>query len=106
MERTKKGGNIIKELGPIAEIDVKLRLPKAFLDYIHEVAIKQEKWNKDLDEFCSDEATQSVIAYLDCSESVRTKDYVIPRDIASYNKQIFNAYLYKQRRNRVGSRHG
>lgn len=98
--------NITQQLGPVVEIEVKLRLPKAFVDYIYEVAIKQEKWNIDLDEFCSDEVMQSIIAYLDGSKGVRTKDYVIPRDIASYYKQISNAYLYKQRRKRVGGKCG
>jgi hypothetical protein len=98
--------SITKQLGPVTEIDVKLRLPKAFLDFIHEVAIKQEKWNKDLDEFCSDEVMQSIIAYLDGGKVVRTRDYVTPRDIASYHKQISNAYLYKQRSKRVGGKCG
>lgn len=75
--------------------------PSAFVDYIHEVVIKQEKWNKDLDEFCSDEVRQSIIAYLDGGEGVRTKDYVIPRCIASYNRQIFNAYLHRQQNKKI-----
>jgi hypothetical protein len=62
---------------------------------IQDAAITQEKWNKDLDEFCSDEVMQSIIAYLDGGKGIRTKDYVIPKDIASYHKQISNAYLYK-----------
>jgi hypothetical protein len=70
--------SITQQLGPVVEINVKLRLPKAFVDYIHEVAVKQEKWNKDLDEFCSDEVIQTIIAYLDGGEGVRTKNYVYP----------------------------
>lgn len=61
--------NIIKQLGPIVEVDVKLKLPSAFVEYINEVAIKQNNEAKDLDEYCN-EVLLGMITHLDGSQDI------------------------------------
>lgn len=41
-----------KILGALCPLNVDIKLPKAFIDYINEVAIKQNKWYKNLGECC------------------------------------------------------
>jgi hypothetical protein len=74
--------DITQVVGPAVEVRVKLKLPAAFLKYIQEVAIKEKKWNKDLDSFCSDELIRVMIAELDGDEKMALKNYTIPKAIA------------------------
>ena len=36
--------DFFKTLGPLTSLNVDIKLPKAFIDYINEVAIEQNKW--------------------------------------------------------------
>ena len=86
---------IEKQLGPALTRNVKLTLPAAFWEYIEEVAIKQNHENKDLDEYCTEEILQAMIAQLDAEEItlLPSKRYMIPRAIAWRNHEILEHYV-------------
>ena len=50
-------------------------MPRAFVDWINEVAIKQKRWFKDVNEYCTDEVLQGIIATLDGDENILLKNY-------------------------------
>ena len=75
------------QLGSAVEINVKLRMPAAFLEYIQEVA------REDLDNFCSHEIVRAMITHLDGDKSIPMKRYTIPRAIAYRDKEIIEHYL-------------
>jgi hypothetical protein len=76
----------MKQLGPIAEINIKVKLPQAFLDYINEI----EK--EDLGKYCSEEVIVSMIAHLDGGEDIVLKKYTIPRGVAFLYNEIMHTY--------------
>jgi hypothetical protein len=86
-------GDITKKLGPVVEVQVKLKLPAAFLEYIQEVGIKQKQWNKNLDEYCSDELIRAMTAHLDGDKEIVLPKHTIPRAIAFRDKEIIDAYV-------------
>ena len=75
------------QLGPAVEINVKLRMPAAFLEYIQEVA------REDLDNFCSHEIVRAMITHLDGDKSIRMDRYTTPNAIAYRDKEIIEHYL-------------
>ena len=75
------------QLGPAVEINVKLRMPAAFLEYIQEIA------REDLDNFCSHEIVRAMITHLDGDKSIRMDRYTIPNAIAYRDKEIIERYL-------------
>jgi predicted Ser/Thr protein kinase len=75
------------QLGPAVEINVKLRMPAAFLEYI------QEKAREDLDNFCSHEIVRAMITHLDGDKSIHMDRYTIPKAIAYRDKEIIEHYL-------------
>jgi hypothetical protein len=50
MSNQKEKQDIVKQLGPLKEIDIKIKLPEALVDYINEVVIGKNKEVKDLDQ--------------------------------------------------------
>ena len=60
--------DITEQLGPITEFHMKMRLPQAFVDYVEEVAIKQNREAASLEEYCNQEFLAGLIAYLDNEE--------------------------------------
>jgi hypothetical protein len=90
--QNQKGGpeqDIMKQLGPLTEINMKIKLPKAFVDYIN------EKTMTEIGQYCSEEITLSMIAHLDGGEDIVLKNYTIPKAIAYRDNEIMNAYLGK-----------
>ena len=49
----KEEKDITEQLGPITEFHMKMRLPQAFVDYVEEVAIKQNREAASLEEYCN-----------------------------------------------------
>jgi hypothetical protein len=64
MSKQEQTRDIMKQLGPITEINIKVKLPRAFLDYINEI----EK--ADLGEYCSEEVIAAMIAHLDGPKNI------------------------------------
>jgi hypothetical protein len=81
-----------KTLGPLTTVNVDIKLPKAFIDYINEVAIKQNKWYKNLGECCSEDLLRIMIADLDKDKNIPLEKYTIPRCIGYYFSEIMDAY--------------
>jgi hypothetical protein len=54
MLKQKQNQDIVKQLGPLKEIDIKIKLPEALVDYINEVVIGENKEVEDLDQYCSE----------------------------------------------------
>ncbi len=73
---------IAEQLGPIAQVDVKLSMPLAFLEYIKEVAIRKNREADTLDQYCSEEMIRAMIAHLDNDEDIVLKNHTIPKCIA------------------------
>jgi hypothetical protein len=73
-------------------VNVDIKLPKAFIDYINEVAIKQNKWCKNLDECFSRDLLRIMIADLDKDKDIPLEKYTIPKCIAYYFSGIMDAY--------------
>lgn len=67
-DKEKEEKDITEQLGPITEFHVKMRLPQAFVDYVEEVAIKQNREAASLEEYCNQEFLAGLIAYLDNEE--------------------------------------
>jgi hypothetical protein len=89
MSNQKQTQDIMKQLGPLTETNIKIKLPQAFVDYIN------ENTNQDLSQYCSEEVTLSMIAHLDGGEDIVLKNYTIPRAIAFRDNEIMNAYMGK-----------
>ena len=49
-DKEKEEKDITEQLGPITEFHMKMRLPQAFVDYVEEVAIKQNREAASLEE--------------------------------------------------------
>jgi hypothetical protein len=81
--------DIRKQLGPITETNVKIKLPQAFVDYIN------ENTTTDLSQYCSEEVITAMIAHLDGGGDIVLKNYTIPRAIAFRYNDIMNAYMGK-----------
>jgi hypothetical protein len=64
--------DFVKTLGPLTSVNVDIKLPRAFIDYINEVAIK-------LGECCSRDLLRIMIADLDEGKDVALEKYTIPR---------------------------
>jgi predicted Ser/Thr protein kinase len=79
--------DLVNQLGPAVQVNVKLRMPAAFLEYIQEVA------REDLDNFCSHEIVRAMITHLDGDKSIRLDRYTIPKAIAYRDKEILEHYL-------------
>ena len=86
---------IVQQLGPAVKVNVDLTLPAAFLEYITEIAIKQNHESKDLNEYCSESLIQAMIAHLDGDEIILlpSKKYLIPGAIAFQHNEIMERYL-------------
>ncbi|HEY9386737.1 MAG TPA: hypothetical protein VIP70_06840 [Nitrososphaeraceae archaeon] len=78
-DKEKEEKEITEQLGPITEFHMKMRLPQAFVDYIEEVAIKQNREAASLEEYCNQEFLAGLIAYLDNEEERVLKNYTIPK---------------------------
>jgi hypothetical protein len=80
------------------EKNVKLTLPAAFWEYIEEIAVKQRGW-KDVNEYCSENLTQAMIAHLDGDQIILlpSKKYMIPRAIAFQHNEIMEHYTESYR---------
>jgi hypothetical protein len=89
MSNQKQTQDIIKQLGPITETDIKIKLPRAFVDYIN------EKTTTEIGQYCSEEVTAAMIAHLDGGEEIALRNYTIPRAIAFRYNEIMNAYMGK-----------
>ena len=74
---------------------MKMRLPQAFVDYVEEVAIKQNREATSLEEYCNQEFLAGLIAYLDNEEERVLKNYTIPKFIALQYDEIMDTYLSK-----------
>lgn len=85
--------SITKQLGPIAQVDVKLSLPLAFVEYINEIAIRKNREAETLDQYCSEEMIRAMIAHLDNDKDVVPKNHTIPKCIAFLDKEILDHYL-------------
>ena len=85
--------SITKQLGPIAQVDVKISLPLAFLEYINEVAIRKNREAETLDQYCSEEMIRAMIAHLDNDKDTVLNSHTIPRCIAFLDKEILDHYL-------------
>lgn len=86
--------SITKQLGPIAQVDVKLSLPLAFVEYINEIAIRKNREAETLDQYCSEEMIRAMIAHLDNDKDVVPKNHTIPKCIAFLDKEILDHYLF------------
>jgi hypothetical protein len=53
MTQQKKKQDIVKQLGLLKVVDIKIKLPEALVDYIQEVVIGENKQVKELDQYCS-----------------------------------------------------
>lgn len=91
----KEEKDITEQLGPITEFHMKMRLPQAFVDYVEEVAIKQNREAASLEEYCNQEFLAGLIAYLDNEEERVLKNYTIPTFIALQYEEIMDTYLSK-----------
>lgn len=90
--------SISRHLGPPVDIKVKLRMPKAFLDYINEIVIKQ-KVADSIDEYCSQKVLTGMLTDdLDWDTEILLKDHVIPPLIMQYQKEIRETYLENRER--------
>ena len=49
-DKEKEEKDIAEQLGPITEFHMKMRLPQAFVDYVEEVAVKQNREAASLEE--------------------------------------------------------
>lgn len=94
-DKEKEEKDITEQLGPITEFHVKMRLPQAFVDYVEEVAIKQNREAASLEEYCNQEFLAGLIAYLDNEEERVLKNYTIPKFIALQYDEIMDTYLSK-----------
>jgi hypothetical protein len=94
-----RGGNklelssLTKQLGPIAQVDVKISLPLAFLEYIKEIAIRKNREADTLDQYCSEEIIRAMIAHLDNDKDIVLRNHTIPKCIAFLDKEILDHYL-------------
>jgi hypothetical protein len=88
--------DITKQLGPLKEVNIKVKLPEALIDYINEVVIGENKEVKDLDQYCSEEVLRMMTIHLDNDEDTFLENYTIPRGLQThYYKEIMNAYMGK-----------
>lgn len=94
-DKEKEEKDITEQLGPITEFHMKMRLPQAFVDYVEEVAIKQNRESASLEEYCNQEFLAGLIAYLDNEEERVLKNYTIPKFIALQYDEIMDTYLSK-----------
>ena len=62
----------------------------AFIDSINEVAIKQNKWYKDLSECCSEDLLRIMIADLDKDKDIPLERYTIPKCIGYHFEEIMD----------------
>jgi hypothetical protein len=79
--------NIVKQLGPTVEVNVKLKLPSAIVDYI---ATKEKRT---LGKYCNEMLLQIMISHLDEEEDIVLRNYTIPRCLAYLNDEILAHYL-------------
>lgn len=84
--------DILNRLGPLTEVSIKIRLPKALIDHVNEVEMKKDKDLKDLDQYCSEEVIRVMISHLDEPEDTVLRNYTIPRSLAHYDNEIMEVY--------------
>jgi hypothetical protein len=86
--------NISRYLGPVVDVNIKVRMPKAFLDYINEIAIKN-RMADNIEEYCSHRLLTGMLAdHLgDWENDTVLKDYVIPPRLGDYEREIREYYL-------------
>ena len=82
---------ITRHLGPAIEVNVKLRFPKAFVDYIKEVAIKHGM-AYDIDQYSANTCA-TMVSNLDGDVDIALKNYRIPKMLAYYEKEIKEYYV-------------
>lgn len=92
-DKEKEEKEITEQLGQITEFHMKMRLPQAFVDYVEEVAIEQNREAASLEEYCNQEFLAGLIAYLDNEEERVLKNYTIPKFIALQYDVIMDTYL-------------
>jgi hypothetical protein len=84
--------DIKEQLGSLTEVNIKIRLPKALIDYINEVEVEQHRCVKDLDQYCSEEVMRVMASHLDNAEDTVLKNYTIPSGLAGYDDEIMEVY--------------
>jgi hypothetical protein len=89
----RKQDEVIKMLGPIEEVTIKMKLPAAIIEYINEVAIKEKGWNSTIDEYCNEEILQTTISHLDADTDLILKNHIIPALLANYDDEKIDATL-------------
>ncbi len=84
---------IVKQLGPLKEVDIKIKLPEALIDYINEIELEKYRNVKDMGEYCSEEVTRIMTTHLDNDEPTVVKNYTIPKGLQThYYNEIMEAY--------------
>jgi glycosylphosphatidylinositol transamidase (GPIT) subunit GPI8 len=86
--------NISRHLGSVVDVNVKVRMPKAFLDYINEIVIKSGMADN-IEEYCSHRILTGMLAdHLgDWESDIVLKDYVMPPRLGDYEREIREYYL-------------
>jgi hypothetical protein len=84
----RKSEEIIRMLGPIKEVTVRMKMPAAFIEYIN------QKENVGLDEYCNEQVLQGMIAHLDNEEDIILENhYIIPAFLANYIHDVVSTIL-------------
>jgi hypothetical protein len=93
MLKQKQNQDNVKQLGPLKEIDIKIKLPEALVDYINEVVIGENKEVEDLDQYCSEEVIRVMLTHLDNNEDTVLRNYTIPKALDTYyHREIMEKY--------------
>ncbi|HKG86679.1 MAG TPA: hypothetical protein VKA95_00020 [Nitrososphaeraceae archaeon] len=84
--------DIVKQLGPLKEVDNKIKLPEALIDYINEIEVGKYRRVKDLGQYCSEEVTRVMTSHLDIEDAI-LKNYTIPNGLQThYYDEIMKKY--------------
>jgi hypothetical protein len=92
MSKQKEKQDITKQLGPLKEVDIKVKLPEALIDYINEIEVEKYKNVKDLGQYCSEQVIMIMTTHLDNPEDTVVKNYTIPKCFQYYYDEIMEAY--------------
>jgi hypothetical protein len=93
MTQQKEKQDIVKQLGLLKVVDIKIKLPEALVDYIQEVIIGENKQDKDSDQYCSEEVLRVTLTHLDNVEDTVLRNYTIPSCLQThYDDEIMEKY--------------
>ena len=74
-------------------MNVKVKLPVAFIGYINEKVIEKYGWSKSLEEHCNSLMLQTLTASLDNDKDMVLSSHTIPGLLANYDNEIIDATL-------------